>query len=83
MNQFVSNLGPAMLKFLEFKHALGIKYKSGEVYLHELDRYNLIHGNHVNLIKSVADGWALEHAAKSMFWMRSLLLNVTMQKYTL
>jgi len=65
MNQFVSNLGPAMQKFLEFKHALGIKYKSGEVYLHELDRYNLIHGNHVNLIKSVADGWALEHAAKS------------------
>ena len=65
MNQFVSNLGPAMLKFLEFKHALGIKYQSGEVYLRELDRYNLNHGNYSTLIKPVADGWALEHAAKS------------------
>ena len=65
MNQFISNLGPAMEKFLDFKHALGIKYRSGEVYLRELDRYNLNHGNYTTLIKTVTEGWALEHAAKS------------------
>lgn len=40
MKEFVSNLGPSMEGFLEFKHALGMKYQAPEFYLHELDRYN-------------------------------------------
>lgn len=65
MKAFVSKLGPAMERFLEFKHALGIKYQSCEVHLRELDRYNLNHGNFDILTKEVAEGWALEHAGKS------------------
>ena len=65
MKAFVSKLGPAMERFLEFKHALGIKYQACEVHLRELDRYNLIHGNSDILTKEVAEGWALEHAGKS------------------
>ena len=65
MKEFVSNLGPAITSSLEFKHALGMKYKSPECYLHELDRYNLNHGNFDNLTKEITEGWAFEHAAKT------------------
>ena len=40
MTTFVSRLGPSMSDFLDYKHALGIKYTSASVYLRELDRYN-------------------------------------------
>jgi len=65
MTTFVSRLGPSMSDFLDYKHALGIKYTSASVYLRELDRYNAAHGDHHTLIKEVVDGWALEHAEKS------------------
>ena len=65
MNTFVSRLGPAMTDFLDYKHALGIKYTSASVYLRELDRYNASHGDHSTLVKEVVDGWSIEHAGKS------------------
>lgn len=65
MNTFVSRLGPMMADFLDYKHALGIKYASASVYLRELDRYNASHGDHSTLVKEVVDGWAIEHAGKS------------------
>ena len=65
MTTFVSRLGPSISDFLDYKHALGIKYTSASVYLRELDRYNAAHGDHHTLIKEVVDGWALEHAEKS------------------
>jgi len=65
MKPFVSKLGTVIADFLDYKHALGIKYQTAEVYLHELDRYNFSHGNHNTLVKAVVDGWAYEHAAKS------------------
>lgn len=55
MNTFVSRLGPMMADFLDYKHALGIKYASASVYLRELDRYNASHGDHSTLVKEVVD----------------------------
>lgn len=65
MSAFVSSLGPAMANFLDYKHALGIKYTTAAVYLCELDRYNAAHGNHHTLVKEIVDGWVLEHVGKS------------------
>ena len=65
MKEFVSNLGPLMEQFLEFKHALGIKYQAPEFYLHELDGYNFNHGNFDSLTKEITEGWAFERAAKT------------------
>ncbi len=65
MKTFVSKLGTVIAEFLDYKHALSIKYQTAEVYLHELDQYNFSHGNHDTLVKAVVDGWACEHAAKS------------------
>lgn len=65
MNTFVSRLEPAINDFLDYKHALGIKYTAAAVYLGELDRYNQTHGDYNTLIKEVAEGWAFEHAAES------------------
>ncbi len=73
MNSFVSRLGEAMTDFLDYKHALGIKYITAETYLHELDRYNYSHGNYDTLIKEIVDGWALEHSDKSTTGNRSWL----------
>lgn len=56
MTTFVSRLGPSISDFLDYKHALGIKYTSASVYLRELDRYNAAHGDHHTLIKEVVDG---------------------------
>jgi len=65
MNAFVSRLGTAITDFLDYKHALGIKYDTCEVYLRELDLYNYSHGNHDTLLKEVVENWAFEHAGKS------------------
>ena len=73
MNPFISKLGPSMTDFLDYKHALGIKYTTASVYLRKLDRYNADHGDHYTLVKSVVDGWALEHAGKSTTGDRSWL----------
>jgi len=71
MNRYISNLAPEIIAFIEFKHALGIKYKSGACYLKQLDRYNFEHGNSDSLKREVAEGWVLQHAAKSMAGDRS------------
>ena len=65
MKPYISKLSTVIADFLDYKHALGIKYQAAEVYLHELDQYNFSHGNHDTLVKAVVDGWACEHAAKS------------------
>lgn len=65
MNVFISNLMPQIISFIEFKNALGIQYKSASCHLKQLDIYNYEHGNHSVLTKEVAEGWAMQHAAKS------------------
>lgn len=65
MKGFVSDLAPAITGFLDYKHALGIKYATAAVYLHELDDYNYAHGNYSTLVKDVVDNWAQEHAGRS------------------
>ncbi|HZK60731.1 MAG TPA: tyrosine-type recombinase/integrase [Anaerovoracaceae bacterium] len=65
MSIFISNLAPSLLDFLSFKNALGIEYKTGQVYLRQLDLYNYEHGNHNNLTKEIAEEWANQHANKS------------------
>jgi integrase/recombinase XerD len=63
---FVSELGPNIVKFLEFKHALGIQYKSATCYLRSLDRYNYSHGNSSELTKEITEGWAIAQSGKSI-----------------
>ena len=40
MRDFVSNLARKLEDFLDYKHALGIKYHSARFYLLELDGYS-------------------------------------------
>ncbi|NLY82829.1 MAG: tyrosine-type recombinase/integrase [Clostridiales bacterium] len=65
MSIFISNLAPSLLDFLSFKHALGIEYKTGKVYLRQFDMFNYEHGNHNGLTKELAEGWANQQANKS------------------
>lgn len=58
MNEFTSNLKPLMEDFLDFKHALGIKYHTGRFYLEQLDKYNACHTNEKVLTREIAEGWA-------------------------
>ena len=39
MNEYVSNLAPLIIDFLEFKNALGIQYLTGSYYLKQLNIY--------------------------------------------
>lgn len=45
MNNYISNLAPLIDEFIKFKNALGIKYKTSEYYLKQLDLYNYEHQN--------------------------------------
>lgn len=71
MKEYVSNLGSSIISFLDFKHALGFKYHTGEVYLRQFDNYNYQHGNYDSLTKEVVEGWALERSSKSVTCDRS------------
>jgi integrase/recombinase XerD len=64
-NTFISNIAQSLADFLSFKNALGIEYKTSQVYLRQLDIYNYGHGNFSTLTKEVAEGWAMQHANKS------------------
>ena len=64
-NTFISNIAQSLADFLSFKNALGIEYKTSQVYLRQLDIYNYGHGNFGTLTKEVAEGWAMQHANKS------------------
>ena len=44
MTKFQSRLADKIILFLEFKHSIGIIYKTGEWTLCDFDRYNLEHG---------------------------------------
>ena len=66
MNDFTSNLKPLIEDFLEFKHALGIKYDTGRFYLEQLDKYNKCHSNVAVLTRNLAEGWANQQAEKSI-----------------
>lgn len=65
MSMFISNLTTSLLDFISFKNALGIEYKTGQFYLRQLDIFNYEHGNHNNLTKELAEGWANQQASKS------------------
>ena len=71
MNEFTSNLKPLMEDFLDFKHALGIKYHTGRFYLEQLDKYNACHTNEKVLTREIAEGWANQQAEKSITGDRS------------
>ena len=65
MNEYVSNLEPLIIDFLEFKNALGIQYHTGSYYLKQLDIYNCEHKNVFIPDCDTVEGWALAHAEKS------------------
>lgn len=73
MREFTSNLAPKLKDFLSYKNALGIKYETSRVYLLQLDRYNLEHGNNSSLTKEVTEGWVIQHTEKSETRDRSFL----------
>lgn len=57
MIKFQSQLADKIVLFLEFKHSMGIIYKTGEVTLYDFDRYNLEHGDYDYLEKETVEGW--------------------------
>ena len=57
MTKFQSRLAEKIILFLEFKHSIGIIYKTGEAILCAFDRYNLEHGNYDHLEKETVEGW--------------------------
>lgn len=57
MTKFQSRLADKIILFLEFKHSIGIIYKTGEWTLCDFDRYNLEHGNYDYLEKETVEGW--------------------------
>ena len=56
MTKFQSRLAEKIILFLEFKHSIGIIYKTGEWTLCDFDRYNLEHGNYDYLEKETVEG---------------------------
>lgn len=71
MSSYISKFAPLIIGFIEFKHALGIEYKTSEYYLRQLDLYNYKHENHSNLDRETAEGWAITYAEKSITGDRS------------
>ncbi len=65
MSIYISNLASMIENFIKFKIALGIQYKTSVYYLKQLDIYNYSHGNASILTKEIAEGWALQYAAKT------------------
>ena len=57
MTKFQSQLANKIILFFEFKHSIGIMYKTGEAILCDFDRYNLKHGNYAYLEKETVEGW--------------------------
>lgn len=71
MNMYISRLAPKIENFIKFKNVLGVQYKTSEYYLKQLDIYNYSHGNTSILTKEIAEGWALQNAAKTISGNRS------------
>ena len=71
MNEYISELAPLIIEFIEFKNALGIEYKTSRYYLKQLDIYNYNHKNLSNLDRGTVEEWALLHAEKSISGDRS------------
>jgi len=62
---FISALAPQLESFLEFKHSIGIQYKSASCHLRSLDEYNFSNGNSSSLNKETVEGWAAAKSCKS------------------
>lgn len=71
MRTYISNLAPLINDFLEFKHALGIKYETASYYLMQLDKYNYTHKNVTIPDQETVEGWVLKHEEKSVTGNRS------------
>ena len=71
MRTYISNLAPLINDFLEFKHALGIKYETASYYLMQLDKYNYIHKNVTIPDQETVEGWVLMYEEKSVTRNRS------------
>ena len=56
---YVSKLAPYMEAFLEFKHSLGLKYETGEFYLHEFDLYCIKNEFQEAALKEIIKNWAV------------------------
>ena len=57
MNKFESNLARYIELFLSFKHSIGFAYHTGEYYLQDFDKYNLINGNYDYLNQKLVESW--------------------------
>jgi len=73
MKNYISNLAPLINDFIQFKNALGFKYKTSEYYLKQLDLYNYKHQNLSNLDRDTVEGWVLKYAEKTTTGNRSWL----------
>ncbi|HHV25535.1 MAG: tyrosine-type recombinase/integrase [Christensenellales bacterium] len=71
MTVYVSNLAEKIEEFLKFKHAIGLKYNTGQAYLKSLDRYNREHKNIDTITKELAETWAENYAGKLISQNRS------------
>ena len=56
---YASKLAPFMEAFMEFKHSLGWKYKTGEFYLREFDRYCAENESEAASLKDNIKSWAI------------------------
>lgn len=71
MRTYISNLAPLINDFLEFKHALGIKYDTASYYLMQLDKYNYTYKNVTIPDQETVEGWVLKYEEKSVTGNRS------------
>ena len=70
---FISRLAPKIESFLEFKHSLGIEYKSSRSHLLNFDLYNLSNCNYDYLKKEIVENWLTECDKRSLSQDRSWL----------
>lgn len=56
---FESELAYFLQAFLDYKHALGISYETGEIYLHKFDRYYAGHASADVTLAELANRWVM------------------------
>lgn len=56
---YISKLALFMESFVEFKNSLGLKYETGEYYLHKFDWYYVANKSKVNSLKDIIKSWVV------------------------
>ena len=70
---FLSNLAPKIESFLDFKHSMGILYKTSRIHLLNFDLYNFNNGNYDYLKKEIVENWIAECDKRSLSQDRSYI----------